>query len=187
MKVLVIDNGGQWTHREWRVLKYIGVETAIVPNTVSHEELDADGLVLSGGAPRVGEETPKLGNTGKYLDNLTIPIMGICAGHQFIALHFGGKVGSAGIAEFGKVEVIIDDHDDIFLGLPRQFQGWISHNDEILELSDDFIKLAHSKSCSYQAIKHKTRPIYGVQFHPEVEHTEHGEEIFKNFVELCKK
>ena len=187
MKVLVIDNGGQWTHREWRVLKYIGVETEIVPNTLSFDELDADGLVLSGGAPSVGEDTPKLGNTGEYLDKATIPIMGICAGHQFIALHFGGRVGVAGIAEFGKVEVIVDEHDEILKGLPNQFQGWISHNDEIMDLPDEFIKLAHSTNCNYQAMKHKSRAIYGVQFHPEVEHTEHGEEIFKNFVALCKK
>jgi GMP synthase (glutamine-hydrolysing) len=187
MKILVVDNGGQWTHREWRVLKYIGVESAIVPNTLSYDELDADGLVLSGGAPRVGEETPKLGNSAEYLDKSTVPILGICAGHQFMTLHFGGSIGPSDVAEFGKVELIVVDHDEILKGLPDKFQGWLSHNDEIKSIPTDFIELAYSENCKYQAMRHKTRPIFGLQFHPEVEHTEHGEDIFKNFVEICKR
>jgi len=187
MKILVVDNGGQWTHREWRVLKYIGVETAIVPNTVALEELDADGIVLSGGAPSVDKESLKLGKTGEYLDKLSIPILGICVGHQFMALHFGGTASSADVAEYGKVEVIIDDHDELLKGLPGRFQGWLSHNDEVKNMPRGFEILAHSKNCICQAMKHESRPLFGVQFHPEVEHTEHGEDIFKNFVEICKK
>ncbi|UCH89698.1 MAG: GMP synthase subunit A [Thermoplasmata archaeon] len=187
MKILVVDNGGQWTHREWRVLRDLGVDTAIVPNTLGYDELDADGLVLSGGAPRVGEDTPKLGNSGEYLDKATIPILGICVGHQFMTLHFGGSAGPAEVAEFGKVELIVDDHDEILKSLPDRFQGWLSHNDETKILPENFIGLAHSKNCRYQAMRHETRPIFGVQFHPEVEHTEHGEDIFKNFIGVCKK
>ena len=187
MKILVVDNGGQWTHREWRVLKYIGIDTAIVPNTLTLDELDADGLVLSGGAPRIGMDNLKLGNTGDYLDNSTVPILGICVAHHFTAMYYGGDVGPAEVPEYGKVELTVDDPDEIFIGLPNKFQGWLSHNDEVRSLPEGFVGLAHSKNCKYQAMKHRTRPIYGVQFHPEVEHTEHGEAIFKNFTELCKK
>jgi GMP synthase (glutamine-hydrolysing) len=164
------------------------IKTQIIPNTLPLTELnklELDGLVLSGGAPRIGSELPKLGNTGEYLESLELPILGICVGFHFIALHYGGTAGPALTAEFGKAEIFIDEPDDLFLGLPKNFQAWESHNDEIKTLTDDFIKLAHSTNCQIQAFKYKRKPFYGVQFHPEVEHTEHGYEIFKNFLRLC--
>jgi GMP synthase (glutamine-hydrolysing) len=86
MRVYVIDNGGQWTHREWRVLKYLDVDAEIVPNITPIEKIkDADALVLSGGAPSIAYEKQKLGNQGLYLKELTVPILGICVGAQFIA------------------------------------------------------------------------------------------------------
>ena len=89
----VIDNGGQWTHREWRMLRYLGVDTQILPNSTPASELrELDGLILSGGAARVGL-TGELGNCGEYLE-LGIPILGICAGHQFMARHYGGDAPS---------------------------------------------------------------------------------------------
>jgi GMP synthase (glutamine-hydrolysing) len=188
LKVYVVDNGGQWTHREWRVLRDLEVDTQIIPNTTSLEDIltmDLNGLVLSGGAPRVETELPKLGNTGEYLNNIELPILGICVGFHFMSLHFGGTAGPAAAGEFGKVEVTIDDHDDLFLGLPDKFQAWESHNDEVKQLPKNFVKLAHSDTCQVQAFKYENKPFYGVQFHPEVEHTEHGYEIFKNFLRLC--
>jgi len=187
VRIDVVDNGGQWTHREWRMLKELEVETNIIPNTTPVEKIEADGLILSGGAPRIGSEIPKLGVTGDYLDRLNIPILGICVGHQFIALHFGGKAGPAKVPEYGKAELIVTEPDDLFKGLPKHFTIWESHNDEIKELPDIFIPLAHSKDCRFEAIKHKSRPLYGVQFHPEVEHTEHHYEIFANFIEVVKQ
>ena len=188
MKVYVIDNGGQWTHREWRVLKYLNVDAKIVPNNTPAEDLrDADALVLSGGAPSISYEKQKLGNQGKYLDELNVPILGICVGAQFIAEHFGGRSSTATYPEYGKTEIFVDEIDELFVGLPEKFVAWESHNDEIKDLGEHLISLAHSKNCKYQAIKHKTKPIYGVQFHPEVQHTEYGEEIFKNFLKLAKR
>ncbi len=186
VRIDVVDNGGQWTHREWRMLRELEVETKIIPNTTLAEQIEADGLVLSGGAPRIGSDIPKLGVTADYLDKLQIPILGICVGHQFIALHFGGKAGPAKVPEYGKAELIVTDPDDLFKGLPERFTVWESHNDEIHELPAEFIALAHSKDCRYEAIKHKTRPLYGVQFHPEVEHTSYHYEIFANFIEVVK-
>ena len=187
MKVFVVDNGGQWTHREWRVLKYLDVETKIVPNTTQFDELDVDGLVLSGGAPRVGLDVDKMGNNSEYLDKADFPILGICAGHQFMAIHFGGSAGPSGIPEFGKTQIVVDDENDLFQGLPKDFQGWVSHNDEVSVMPDGFVLLAHSNNCKCQAMKYTKKPFYGVQFHPEVEHTEHGYEIFKNFLKVCEE
>jgi len=188
MRVYVIDNGGQWTHREWRVLKYLDVDAVIVPNDTPVEKLgDADALVLSGGAPSIAYEKHKLGEQHRYLEELSVPILGICVGAQFIAEHFGGQSGPAEFPEYGKTEIIVDDADEIFSGIPRRFIAWESHNDEIKEPGSELIPLAHSENCRYQAVKHRSRPIYGVQFHPEVQHTEYGEEIFKNFLALAKK
>ena len=119
MKVYVIDNGGQWTHREWRVLKYLGVETRIVPNKAPFESIaDADGLVLSGGAPSVATDGERMGRNGEYLDRFEAPILGICAGMQFMSTHFGGSTGPALVPEFGKVTLQINEESRLFKGLP---------------------------------------------------------------------
>jgi GMP synthase (glutamine-hydrolysing) len=187
MRVLVVDNGGQWTHREWRVLKDLDVKTAIIPNDTPFNKIEADGLVLSGGAPRVGLKEKKMGRNGEYLDKADFPILGICAGHQFMAIHFGGDAQPAKIPEFGKMEVFVDEEDELFKGLPRRFTAWESHNDEVTAIPEGFIGLAHSDTCAVQAMKSEDRPLFGLQFHPEVEHTEHGYDIFRNFLRLCEE
>ena len=189
VKIIVIDNGGQWTHREWRTLKYLDVDTKILPNTTSFEDIlneGVDGLVLSGGAPRIGLKG-KLGNCEEYLQKAEFPILGICAGHQFIARFFGGQAKPSKIPEYGKVELIIIKNNKIFDKVPKQSIVWVSHNDEVSKLPDSFERLAESNDCKIQAMKHKQKPFYGLQFHPEVEHTEYGVQIFKNFVKICEK
>jgi len=186
MKISVVDNGGQWTHREWRMLRYLDVETEIIPNTTPVEKIDADGLVLSGGAPRIGTEAIKLGNTADYLDE-EIPVLGLCVAHQFLALYFGGKAGPARIPEYGKTDMTITSKDEIFKGIPDKIVVWESHNDEITELPDCFENLAYSESCSIQAIRHREKPFYGLQFHPEVEDTQFGEKMFQNFITIVKE
>ncbi len=184
-KILVVDNGGQWTHREWRVLRDLGCDTQIIPNTTPLKDIEADGLVLSGGAPRISFEAPKLGNCTDYLDNFNGPIFGICVGHQLMALHFGGKAGPADSPEYGVAELEVLNAGSLFENIPKRFQVWESHNDEVKE-APGFEVLARSKDCAVQAMRHKSRPLYGVQFHPEVEHTQFGDEIFRNFVRICE-
>ncbi len=187
MEVYVVDNGGQWTHREWRVLRDLGVNSKIVPNDTPVNELEVDGLVLSGGAPRVGIDPSKMGRNGEYLDEAGCPILGICAGHQFMALHFGGEAKPAKVPEFGKTEVVIEDPGDLFVGLPNRIVVWESHNDEVTIPPKGFKKLASSENCAVQAMQHVDRALYGVQFHPEVEHTQHGYDIFKNFLKVVEE
>ena len=188
VKIFVIDNGGQWTHREWRTLKYLDVQTKIIPNNISVEDIleeKPNGIVLSGGSPRIGLNG-ELGNCGELIDKSDSPIIGICAGHQFIARHFNGKVEPSKIPEFGSVELKLIKKDLILKKIPEKSIIWTSHNDEITEMPNDFINLAESENCKFQIIKHKIRKIYGIQFHPEVEHTEYGIQIFKNFIEICE-
>jgi GMP synthase (glutamine-hydrolysing) len=187
MRVYVVDNGGQWTHREWRVLKYLGAETKIVANDTRVSDLDGvDGLVLSGGAPRVGVDPGKMGRNGEYLDSVDAPILGICAGHQFMAKHLGGDAAPAKVPEFGKSVVDVHQPDVLFEGLPNRFEVWESHNDEVTQLPPDFVALASSENCNIQAMRHRDRPLFGLQFHPEVEHTQFGADIFRNFLRLCE-
>ena len=190
VRIYVIDNGGQWTHREWRTLSYLDVDTKIVPNTTAFQDLSnekIDGLVLSGGAPRIGLED-NLGNCAEYLEKAEFPILGICAGHQFMARFFGGTVEPSEIPEFGKIElVLLTANESLFEGVSKKSIVWESHNDEVIRLPKDFEILGESKNCKIQAMRHKKKQLYGLQFHPEVEHTEYGEQIFKNFVKLCKK
>jgi GMP synthase (glutamine-hydrolysing) len=184
IRIDVIDNGGQWTHREWRVLRYIGAETKIIPNTTPLEEIEADGLVLSGGAPRVGFQPDLLGRCSDYIDNGEIPLLAICVGLQFFALYLDGEVGSSGAPEFGRTEIEVIEEDTILKGLPDHFVAWTSHNDHVMRLPDGFRSIARSKHCEVQAAAHDTKPWFGTQFHPEVEQTEHGYEIFTNYKEF---
>ncbi len=185
--MFVVDNGGQWTHREWRVLKYLDVETKIIPNTTPFEQLDVDALVLSGGSPHVSLDADRMGSNGDYLDRAEFPILGICAGMQFICNHFGGRTEPAALPEFGKSVLTVDNEDEIFRDLPKQFTVWESHNDEVTSLPEGFEVLAHSDNCPIEAVKVRGRPIYGLQFHPEVENTEHGSDIFKNFLKVAEE
>ena len=188
MKVYVVDNGGQWTHREWRVLRYLKVDTKIVPNTVPFEEISGvDGLILSGGAPNVACDQGRMGNNGEYLDRADFPVLGICAGMQFICEHFGGKLGPGSVPEFGGVSLDVKSHDDLFRGLPERFKVWASHNDEVKEVPEGFEVTASSETCPNEAVRCIGRPIYGVQFHPEVEDSEYGVEIFRNFLGIIEE
>jgi len=188
VKIYVIDNGGQWTHREWRTLKYLDVDTKIIPNTAPYEQLqkeNIDGLVLSGGAPRVGIKD-KLGNCAEYLDKSTIPILGICAGHQFMARHYGGEAAPSQKPEFGRVTLkLIKTNNQLFKNVPPESIVWESHHDEVTKIPPKFINLATSNNCPIQAMHYPEKRYYVLQFHPEVEHTEYGEQIFKNFINIC--
>jgi GMP synthase (glutamine-hydrolysing) len=191
MKVFVADLGSQWGHLIYRRLRDLNVETKLVPVDSPLESIaDADGLVFSGGALRIGKgETEIAGNCGAFLDYCVekeIPVMGVCAGQQFIALHYGGDVKPAKVPEYGNVDLIVDYANDLFEGLPEKFTVFASHNDEVVK-APGFKTLAHSKDVSIHAFKHEQKPIYGTLFHPEVAHSQYGKETYENFLKVCKR
>jgi len=187
VKILVVNFGSQWTHRIWRRLRDLDCETSIIDVSTPVEELNCDGIILSGGAVRIGLGGENdVGHAHEYLDTFQGGILGICAGQQFIAMHFGGKSKPSDNPEYGQVDIIVERQDDLFKGVPKKFVAWASHNDEVIE-HPGFERLARSAKGVNHAIKHIKRPIYGTLFHPEVEHTEYGEEIMRNFVEVCKR
>ncbi|MEG9194522.1 MAG: GMP synthase subunit A [Candidatus Methanoglobus sp.] len=185
--IAIIENYGQYTHRIWRTLKEIGVKAEIIENTTPVGEIKRRqfaGIIFSGG--------PSLERVGNCLEILEryeefgIPLLGICLGHQLIAKYFGGEVGMGKKAEYSLIEVEILKENDLFVGIPRILRVWASHMDEVKSMPKDFELLARSEFCEIEAIKHRKLPIYGIQFHPEVAHTEKGKEIYRNFVSLCK-
>ena len=183
----VIDNGGQWTHREWRMLRYLGCDTKIIENNTPVSELrELDALLLSGGAARVGL-TGELGNCAEYLQ-LEIPILGICAGHQFMARYYGGDCRAAPHPEFGAMEIeLAGDGGILFQNTNPKQMVWESHNDEVHVLPEDFTITASSKYCEIEAMENVNLMRFGLQFHPEVNDTEFGTEIMTNFVNFVRK
>jgi GMP synthase (glutamine-hydrolysing) len=182
-----VDNGGQWTHREWRMLRYLKVDTQIIENTTPVSELrDLDGLILSGGAARIGL-SGELGNCAAFL-NLEVPVLGICAGHQFMARHYGGDAREAPEPEFGAADItLVDGGGAIFAGTPETQTVWESHNDEVHVLPKGFNITASSPSCEVQGMENKEGTRFGLQFHPEVNDSEFGREMFENFIRVCRE
>ena len=183
----VVDNGGQWTHREWRMLRYLKVDTQIIENTTPVSELrELDGLILSGGAARIGL-SGELGNCAAFLE-LDVPVLGICAGHQFMAHHYGGDAREAPEPEFGAADItLVDGGGAIFAGTPETQTVWESHNDEVHVLPNGFHITASSPSCAVQGMENEEGTRFGLQFHPEVNDSEYGREMFENFIRVCRE
>ncbi|MFW5919180.1 MAG: GMP synthase subunit A [archaeon] len=181
-RIVVIDNHGQFTHLEHRALREIGVDTEIVDNDTPPGDIDADGLVLSGG-PSIED----VGRCSDYLE-MDVPVLGICLGMQFMARDLGGSVGSGDYGGYADVTVEIVDEDDPLVGsLAPETRTWASHADEVKELPPGFELTARSDVCGVEAMSDVDRDHYGVQWHPEVAHTEEGTEVFENFRAICER
>ena len=183
----VVDNGGQWTHREWRMLRYLKVDTQIIENNTPVEDLrQVDGIILSGGAARIGL-TGELGNCGAYLE-LDVPILGICAGHQFMARYYGGDARESPEPEYGAMQIKLQNGGGkIFAGTNETQTVWESHNDEVHQLPPGFFVTANSPSCQIQGMENEKGDRFGLQFHPDVNDSEFGKEMFDNFVAVCRE
>ena len=188
MKVGLIYYGGQYNHLILKNLKYLGANVEVVfPDKSLDYMKNFDCLVFSGGPYSVASEIQKMGNSPLYIKELKIPILGICLGHQLIAYVLGGVVRKALNPEYGLTKINIFEEDTIFKNLPSQLNVWESHTDEVVEPPNGFRILASSANTRVQAMVNSDNSIFGVQFHPEVKHTERGIEIFKNFLTACKK
>ena len=182
-KILILDFGSQTTQLIARRVRECHVYCEILPCYSSIQairDFNPKGIILSGGPASVYDrDAPLLDQEVLALDR---PLLGICYGMQVLTHQLGGKVAAAQEREYGRAELCIDDPSDLLAGLGPETIAWMSHGDKALSLPPDWVPIAHTENAPYAAMRHVTRPLYAVQFHPEVIHTPKGRQILENFV-----
>jgi len=185
--IAILDFGAQYVQLIARRVRENHVHSVIVPPDVTVDRLrdhNAVGLILSGGPASVYEASAP--RCRRDIFDMNLPVLGICYGMQLACEILGGKVLGAESREFGRTHLDVLDADGLLGHVPAKTTVWMSHGDIVKEVSADFVSLAATRDCPIAAVKHRSRPIYGVQFHPEVTHTPHGGQIIRNFLyEIC--
>jgi GMP synthase (glutamine-hydrolysing) len=190
--ILVLDFGGQYCHLIGRRVRENGVYSEIVSYDITPDEVknlnkkfNVKGMILSGGPSSVYQENAPRLNPG--ILEMGLPILGLCYGHQIVAQLSNGKVDSACCKEYGTAQVKVDKAVGVLKGLGSEEKVWMSHGDTVSGMPSEFEVLAHTDNCPVAAFRHKKKPIYGLQWHPEVVHTEKGALMLRNFIfEVCK-
>ncbi len=185
-QITVLDTGGQYTHLIARKIRELGVFADVQPSETDLRSLPGRrGFIISGGPCSVYEpDSPQL---DKDLLHAGIPVLGICYGHQLMAHHLGGQVEKGDRGEYGiaRLDLIAEDH--LWNGVSQSFQIWMSHRDSVMKLPPGFAAIGNTETCDIAAMVDTERKLYGIQFHPEVAHTEGGKDILSNFVfEICR-
>ncbi|MFX1538075.1 MAG: glutamine-hydrolyzing GMP synthase, partial [Promethearchaeota archaeon] len=183
-KIVIIDLGGQYCHLIARRIRDLGVYAEIKNENYIPKDEEIKGLILSGGPNSVFE--PGAPTVQKEIFELNIPVLGICYGHQLMAHLLEGKVKIGTVKEYGIAKINILDNNGIFQDLDQQQTVWMSHGDSITTLPLDFHITATSQECKVAAMGNPKKHQYGVQFHPEVTHTPHGDQMLSNFLDICK-
>jgi GMP synthase (glutamine-hydrolysing) len=181
--IAVLDFGAQYAMLIARRVRECNVYCEILPHNVSVAELKkrkVRGIIISGGPASVYDKNAPQADPKLWKSD--IPILGICYGTQLMAKALGGSVKAEKKREYGRTELFVDDETSLFAGLPKQSVCWMSHGDSVVKSPKNFKTFAHSKNTPLAAIGDTERNLYGVQFHPEVVHTEKGSEIIKNFI-----
>ena len=190
--ILVVDFGGQYCHLIARRVRENGVYSEIVPNDVTPADIEKlkgnfniKGIILSGGPASIYEKgAPKM---DKHILDTKIPILGLCYGHQLIAQYLDGDVKPAEKQEFGLAHAEIIKSEGLFEGLDKREQVWMSHGDTVFSMPKGIDIIASTENCPVAAFADSKTHIYGMQWHPEVLHTKHGDLVIKNFVfDICK-
>ncbi|MCA1061783.1 glutamine-hydrolyzing GMP synthase [Rossellomorea aquimaris] len=185
--IVVLDFGSQYNQLITRRIREFGVYSELHPHTVTLEEIqemNPTGIIFSGGPNSVyGEDSFRC---DERIFDLDIPILGICYGMQLMTMHFGGKVERAKHREYGKAAINIEKQSKLFSNLPEEQVVWMSHGDLVVEAPAGFDVNATNPSCPIASMSNEEKGLYAVQFHPEVRHSVHGNEMLKNFVfEVC--
>ena len=186
--ILVLDFGSQYTQLIARRVRESKVYSEILPWDIAEDKirnLNPKGIILSGGPNSVTESfTPR---APQCVFDLKVPILGICYGMQTIAEQMGGQVMSVDQKEFGHSELKIINESILFKNLDKKINVWMSHGDQVQDLPDNYNLIASTKTAPIAAMEHKNLPIYAIQFHPEVTHTENGQNILNNFIfDICQ-
>ena len=181
-KIVVLDFGSQYSHLICRRIREFSVYAELVPYNITYEELqkhNPKGIIFSGGPSSVYNQDAPIPES-KIFD-MNLPLLGICYGHQLIVDKFGGKVKRAN-KEYGSSLLTIDDNEKLLSGIGESIRAWMSHGDEAESIPNRFKIIGHTESAKAAAIASEDKAIFGIQFHPEVVHTEYGTKILENFV-----
>ncbi|MDD5055805.1 MAG: glutamine-hydrolyzing GMP synthase [Candidatus Peribacteraceae bacterium] len=184
--IVIIDFGGQYAHLIASRIRRFGYRSCILPTETKASELKgAAGIIFSGGPQSVYEKgSPQ---ADPEILKLGIPVLGLCYGHHWLGQTLGGKTTPAKVKEYGPVDVkVLDRANPLFAGLPTGFRVWMSHGDEVSVLPDGFVAVASTKDCRFASMADLRRQIFGIQFHIEVTHSQHGMDILRRFVDLCR-
>ena len=190
--ILILDFGSQYTQLIARRVRELHVYSEIHPFDVpleTIERLRPEGIVLSGGPSSVYDPDAPMPTPAvlQYLKSAPVPVLGVCYGMGVLTVAFGGEVARAAHKEFGPAELKIARMDPLLAIGESTTLVWMSHGDKTTKAAPDFDTLAVSDNSPYAAIRHREKPLYGLQFHPEVTHTVHGRDIYRNFVlRICK-
>ena len=182
-KVLILDFGSQYTQLIARRIRELNVYCRVVPHSITAAEIEASGaeaLIFTGGPASVYQENAP--SIAPDILKLGIPTLGICYGLQITSHVLDGKVDAAERREYGHTMLYIKDHSDFFAGIPCDIRVWMSHGDRIVRLPSGFEVLAESEATPFAAVRGIDGRYFGLQFHPEVAHTEYGREVFHNFL-----
>nr|WP_177177260.1 glutamine-hydrolyzing GMP synthase [Bacillus sp. MUM 116] len=186
--IIVLDFGSQYNQLIARRIREFGVYSELHPHTITAEEIkkmNPKGIIFSGGPNSIYED--KAFHCDPAIFDLGLPVFGICYGMQLMAHHFSGKVERAEHREYGKAVLKVENESQLYNGLPEEQVVWMSHGDLVTSLPLNFVTDATSDSCPIAAMSNEERKFYGVQFHPEVLHSEYGNDLLKNFVfDVCK-
>ncbi|HLC79554.1 MAG TPA: glutamine-hydrolyzing GMP synthase [archaeon] len=179
-RIIVLDFGSQYTHLLARRIRELGVYSQIMSPTVSSAELaKSKGIILSGGPKSVYDKDAVAYNPQIF--SLGVPILGLCYGEQLIGHTLGGKVELGKVKEYGSAKFQATK-TELFAAVLPNSTVWMSHGDKVLVLPEGFSKIGSTKDCEFAAIADERRKIYGLQFHPEVAHSQEGMKILSNFV-----
>ncbi|MBU0701196.1 glutamine-hydrolyzing GMP synthase [bacterium] len=183
--IIVLDFGSQYTQLIARRIREMNVYCEILPFDTEIKDIKGiKGIILSGGPASVYDEQAPCGNPEMFQYDL--PILGICYGLQWMVQSLGGEIIQASKREYGRSEMTVTKSDELFSEIPTNLSVWMSHGDQAARLPEGFTVLAKTENAPYTAIRGKEN-LYGVQFHPEVAHTEYGINILKNFLfKICK-
>ena len=182
-RILIFDFGAQYVQLIARRVREQNVFCQIVRHDLPAgrvAELHPRGLVLSGGPASVYE--PNAPHCDPAIFELGIPILGICYGMQLACQALGGEVKPGPSREFGRALCRVLEADTLFAGVPPETVVWMSHGDRVETVGNDWLPLASTDTCPLAAARHRTRPVFGLQFHPEVSHTPHGSLMLRNFL-----
>jgi len=182
-KIIILDYGSQYTQLIARRIREFHVYSEIVPFDITAakiREYEPKGIILSGGPNSVFEEGAP--GIDREIFSLGVPVLGVCYGMQLMSHELGGSVQPGEKREYGKTEMKVEPGNELFKGLPDRFVVWMSHGDRVATIPEGFKVSATSANCPFAAIRDEARRFFGIQFHPEVVHTQFGREILSNFV-----